>query len=212
MKKLITGGILVLALFLSGASPYNNQFINKRNDAAATVHQMTDSSVEVACSVVMIAPERALTARHCLQMESPVVTIDGVNYPVTFGYGNPVLDLAILTIPDAPCPCAKPTDNKLQVGEQVMLIGFPYSIAKVVTYGEMQARVVLDAVEYAVVTAPARPGNSGGGVFNEQGELIGIVSMADITGYITFIVEIEPLLSPIKITEHNLDEANSFHN
>jgi len=198
MKKLITGGILVLALFLFGASPYNNQFANKRKEVAATVHNMTDEATKSSCSVVMIAPGEALTARHCLRMESPVVIIDDLEYVVTFGYGNPALDLALLIIPNAPCPCAKPAMGTIEEGESVMLVGFPYSLARIITYGEMQGRVVVNAVEYAVVTAPARPGNSGGGVFNEKGELIGIVSMADITGYITFIVEIEPLLSPFK--------------
>ena len=62
----------------------------------------------------------------------------------------------------------------------------------------MQERVILDEVPYVLVTAAARPGNSGGGVFNVKGELLGIVSRADIQGYLTFFVEIEPLLVGIK--------------
>jgi len=195
MKKLTIGGLLMLALFLSGASLHDTQ-LSARNDAAATVHKMHEQGSS--CSVVMVAPQEALTARHCMGMTSPVVTIDGVDYPVTYAYGNPALDLALLIIPNAPCPCVIPAAKPIQIGENVMVIGFPYALGRVVTYGEMQERIKLDGIPYAMITAPARPGNSGGGVFNVKGELLGIVSLGDINGYLTFFVEIEPLLTSVK--------------
>ena len=208
-KSLVVSLVVALALFLSGASLYDER-VSARNDAAATVHMMWEPGTS--CSVVMVAPGEALTARHCMSMTSPVVTIEGVDYPVTYAYGNPAMDMALLIIPNAPCPCAKPAPGAVQIGEKVMLIGYPYGLARVVTYGEMQERVELEGVLYALITAPARGGNSGGGVFNEKGELLGIVSRADVTGYLTFFVEIEPLLSPIQSREQELDEAYSFRN
>ena len=196
MKTLLAG---LLALVLVGSTPIiPADHGNPREDTTRVVHQMTDEVTRSSCSVVMIAPQEALTARHCMGMESPVVTINGRQYPVTFAYGNPAIDLALLIIPDAPCPCAKPSTKAAKEADQVMLVGYPYGLAKVVTYGEFQGRVVIQAIEYGLITAPARPGNSGGGVFNAKGELLGIVSMGDINGYLTMYVEIDPLLKGIK--------------
>ena len=166
-------------------------------EPAKTVWQMHEEGMS--CSAVMVAPEWALTARHCMTMTSPVLTIDGVDYPVLEGYGNPVLDLALLYVPNAPCPCAKPSATKVKEGESVILIGFPYAIGKVVTDGEFQGRVTINNIEYGMTTAPARPGNSGGGAFNQKGELLGILSMGDLSGYLSFFVEIDPLVN-IKVT------------
>ena len=164
---------------------------------AKAVWQMHETGMS--CSAVMVAPEWALTARHCMAMTSPVLTINGTDYPILEGYGNPVLDLALLYVPNAPCPCAKPSATKVTEGETVILIGFPYAIGKVVTDGEFQGRVKINDIEYGMTTAPARPGNSGGGVFNQKGELLGILSLGDIQGYLSFFVEIDPLVN-IKVT------------
>lgn len=196
MKTLLAG---LFAFVLVGTIPTTPaDHGNIREDMTRAVHQMTDEPTQISCSVVMIAPQEALTARHCMKMVSPVVTIDGTEYPVTFGYGNPALDLALLIIPNAPCPCAKPSAVAAKEGENVALVGYPYGLAKVVTYGEFQGRVRIQDVEYGLITAPARPGNSGGGVFNAKGQLLGIVSLGDLTGYLTMFVEIEPLLKGLK--------------
>jgi S1-C subfamily serine protease len=147
--------------------------------------------VGISCSVVMIAPERALTAAHCLGMASPVVTIDGYDYVVTEGYAASPRDIAVLIIPGAPCPCAQVSDIPAVEGDWVAAVGYPYGIARVVTYGEVQGRIVFeeDGQEYLLVTALGAPGNSGGGLFNEHGELIGIVSKG-AQGHSLFAVEI----------------------
>ena len=168
-------------------------------EAATTVHKLQDAGM--ICSAVMIAPEWALTVRHCMEMTSPVLTINNIDYPVIEGYGNPVLDLALFYVPEAPCPCAKPSAVKVKEGESVIIIGYPYGIGRVVTTGEFQGRVILDGIEYGMTTAPVRPGNSGGGVFNSKGELIGILSGGDISGYLSFFVEIDPLVNLIILSE-----------
>ena len=164
-------------------------------EPAKTVHQLV--APNLSCSAVMVAPEWALTARHCMTPDTLSIIIDGVEYPALEGYGNPALDLALLYIPQAPCPCAKPAAVRVTEGETIIIIGFPYAIGKVATDGEFQGRVTIDGIEYGMSTAPARPGNSGGGVFNGKGELVGILSMGDLSGYLTFFVEIDPLVNPI---------------
>ena len=191
MNKLIKLFIAISAVMLLSGSH------TLRHTTADTVHQFHEQGQ--GCSAVMIEPEVALTARHCMYMTSPVLTIDGIDYPVTEGFGNPALDLAIIIIPSAPCPCASPAPQLVQEGDPVIAIGYPYGVGKVVTYGEFQGWVMIDGVLYGMTTAPARPGNSGGGMFNSKGELIGILTMADPTGYLTFFVSIEPLLNKVDL-------------
>lgn len=145
-----------------------------RHATTAAVHKMHEPGVS--CSAVMIAPERALTAAHCLNMTSPVLTIEGVDYPITEGYAASPRDLAILFVPGAPCPCAVVSLYPSEEGDALLAVGYPYGLARVVTYGEFQARIVLeeDGQEYILTTTLGAPGNSGGGLFNDRGELIGI--------------------------------------
>jgi S1-C subfamily serine protease len=79
-------------------------------------------------------------------------------------------------------------------GEAIIIVGFPYGMVKVVTYGEVQARFINpdDGREYVLTTAGSLPGNSGGGVFDADGYLVGILAMGDPTGSLTLYVEVMP--------------------
>ena len=161
-----------------------------RHAVTATVHKMHNA--RQTCGAVMIAPERAMTAAHCLGMESPVLTIDGVDYPLTEGYAATPRDVAVLIVPGAPCPCAALQGKAVEAGDWVVVVGYPYNLAQVVTYGEVQARIVNpeDGQEYVLATASVAPGNSGGGVFNVNGYLVGITSMSDDRGAMLLFVEV----------------------
>ena len=174
-------GIFLAASFMLGTTQVRADHVAKinhptRDAVAATVHRMHEEGRS--CSAVMIAPERALTAAHCLNMDAPVLTIEGYDYVIVEGYAATPRDVAILIVPGAPCPCVRVADTPIGVGDFVAVGGYPYGVALSVTYGEMQARVVLpeDGQEYLMISALGAPGNSGGGVFNEYGELIGITS------------------------------------
>lgn len=169
----IAGIVLLILLALSVPARAGH---TPRHSIAETVHQMHEAGAS--CSAVMIAPERALTAAHCLGMNAPVVTINGYDYPVLEGYAASPRDIAILIIPGAPCPCARFADTTAEEGDPAVVVGYPWAMLRVVTYGEIQGRIVLeeDGQEYLFVTALVAPGNSGGGVFDKYGDLIGIVS------------------------------------
>ena len=181
-------GCFLAASFLLGTT-YARADHPVRAAIAPSVHQMYEEGAS--CSAVMIAPGLARTAAHCLKMTSPVVTIDGYDYRVTEGYAASPRDVAVLIIPGAPCPCARVADTALEIGDPVVAAGYPNGIALTVTYGEMQARVVLpqDGQEYLLVTARAMPGHSGGGVFNQYGELVGTIVSGE-QGMYTLAVEV----------------------
>ena len=200
--EVVVWGLMALFLVLTvrpafGAHrPVNHPI---REAVAATVHKFHDPVLGISCSAVMVAPERAITAAHCLNMTAPVLTIDGYEYAVTEGYAASPRDVAILIVPGAPCPCARIADTPLEAGDPVAAVGYPFGMALVVTYGEMQARVVLpeDGQEYLVVTSLGAPGNSGGGIFNQYGELVGITSKG-AQGAFLLAVELFTMELPLK--------------
>ena len=181
-------GFFLVAAFMLGT--INAHAAPARATLTAAVHKMHEPGAS--CSAVMIAPERALTAAHCLDMVSPVVIIDGHRYAVTEGYAASPRDIAILIVPGAPCPCVQVSGTPLVEGDWVAAVGYPYGLPLVVvTYGEFQGRLIFeeDGQEYLLVTALGAPGNSGGGIFNEHGELVGITSKG-AQGHSLFAVEV----------------------
>ena len=67
--------------------------------------------------------------------------------------------------------------EQVQVGENVVLIGSPQGLDLTVNEGVISARRDSgEGYQLFQTSAAASPGTSGGGVFNEYGELIGIVS------------------------------------
>ena len=161
---------------------------------AAPVHKMVGDPGG-RCSAVMIAPSRALTAAHCTAIPNAALEIDGASYPVSGSF--PVkegLDLAVIIVPSAPCPCATLARESSALGSLVYVVGYPRGLLRVVTFGLFQGSVTpsdYDGNTYGVTDARTAPGNSGGGVFNDVGELLGISTATD--GHITLFVELPSL-------------------
>ena len=87
-------------------------------------------------------------------------------------------DLALIRIRGFGLPSASFGDSELvRPGDSVILIGAPEGLEQTVSNGIVSAlRDSGDGYRFIQTTAPASPGNSGGGMFNESGELIGIVT------------------------------------
>ncbi len=89
-------------------------------------------------------------------------------------------DLAVLSVkPDAPLPAVKFGDSdSIRVGDWVMAIGNPFGLGGTLTVGIVSARNrVLNAGPYddfIQTDAAINRGNSGGPLFNMNGEVVGI--------------------------------------
>jgi serine protease Do len=73
--------------------------------------------------------------------------------------------------------------DKVQVGQQVMVVGAPYGLAYSMSTGWISARWPPNTIfpdmplaEFLQTTATINTGNSGGPIFNMAGEVVGIVS------------------------------------
>lgn len=143
-----------------------------REAAAATVPMEVLGTSTRYCSAVVIAPERVLTAAHCLPSEiaQPSVRRDDKQYPVAGWTVRPAdKDLAEMIVPGLDCPCV-PVKPGVAKGDAVMVLGYPDGGDLVITEGVVVsvARVICysayDCRTQAITTARIRRGNSGGAV------------------------------------------------
>lgn len=96
-------------------------------------------------------------------------------------------DLAVLRIATTALPAATfGNSTELVVGQQVVAIGNPLGrLGGTVTdgiIGALARRIAVEGVTMTLIqhSAPVSPGNSGGGLFNLYGQLIGIVNAKSI--------------------------------
>jgi len=66
--------------------------------------------------------------------------------------------------------------DALEVGETVYAIGNPLKLDRTLSEGLLSGKRVKGDLRYLQTTAPISPGSSGGGLFDAQGNLIGITS------------------------------------
>ena len=89
------------------------------------------------------------------------------------------LDLALLKVDDVKVKYyLNPVDANLTVGQAVYVAGYPRGIDLTVSNGIISnaRHYAEDSTEYFLITAAISPGNSGGAVINEKGEVIGVAT------------------------------------
>lgn len=131
---------------------------------------------------------RILTAAHVVEAADRVTIrfAGGAVMPARVVALDPLADLALLEVAQVPqdAVAARIGDSdKVEVADQVFVVGAPYGISETLTVGYVSARRTARSepgdpasVDVFQTDAAISPGNSGGPMFNMQGEVIGIVS------------------------------------
>lgn len=88
---------------------------------ADTVRVVQDADSDKVCSAVVIAPNRAVTARHCV---SYGMAVDGILVEIIVIPGEQNRDMAVLFVPGLQCPCAEIGGRPVH-GTRVVMVGFP---------------------------------------------------------------------------------------
>lgn len=117
---------------------------------------------------------------------STITLNDGTQYKSTLCGFDTKSDIAVLKIVEnereLTCAVWANQNNDLMVGEEVIVIGNPLGVlGGTVTNGYLSAldrEITIDGIKMNLLQTDAavNPGNSGGGLFNINGELIGIVN------------------------------------
>ncbi len=124
-------------------------------------------------SGVCIAKGFMLTAHHVVFGMEAKVTVEGNQYRVTSQDKVGKLDASILRVDTPACPVTLRV-VPLIVGDIVFIVGYPWGSGPIITTGIVSGKWD----ELLLLDAGARAGNSGGPVFDTNGELVGIVIMA----------------------------------
>jgi serine protease Do len=140
-------------------------------------------------SGVLISPGgRILTAAHVVETADRVTVrfAGGAIVPARVVAADPMADLALIEAIQVPrdAVVARVGDSdKVEVADQVFVVGAPYGISETLSVGYISARRKSRpepgdpaAVELFQTDAAMAPGSSGGPMFNMQGEVVGIVS------------------------------------
>ena len=138
--------------------------------------------------VLISADGKILTAAHVVQ----TADVASVEFPdgqevIARVIGTDVRsDVALLQLKEVPSGIAPATlgdSNKLEVGDEIFVVGAPYGISQTLTAGHLSGRHWLNkndesatAVEFLQTDAAVNGGSSGSPVFNLNGEVVGIIS------------------------------------
>jgi S1-C subfamily serine protease len=140
-------------------------------------------------SGVLISPDgKIMTAAHVVHAmdEINVQFLGGETVAARVVASEPAADLSLIQLEHVPpgsqvAPMAD--SNTVQVGDQVIVVGAPYGLSYSLSVGYISARWAPNTVyksmplaEFFQTDAVINTGNSGGPLFNMQGEVIGIVS------------------------------------
>ena len=126
-----------------------------------------------------------LTNNHVIEGQSSikVTTSDGQEYDATVVGADDKTDIAVLKIEASGLtPAVIGDSDSLVVGETAVAVGNPLGeLGGTVTDGIISAldrEVTVEGKNMTLLqtSAAVSPGNSGGGLFNEKGELVGIVN------------------------------------
>ena len=169
--------------------------------------------------VIISSDGYILTCAHVVDGASTItVTIDDKDYTATLVGEDTTSDIAVIKIDaDGLTPATVGNSDGLKVGQSVMAVGNPLGeLGGTVTGGmisalnrsvTIQGSSSVNTMSLIQMDASVSPGNSGGGLFNMNGELVGIVnaksSSSDAEG-LGFAI---PINDAIKVAQELLENG-----
>jgi S1-C subfamily serine protease len=152
-------------------------------------------------SGVVIGPNLIMTNYHVMEGASSaqVLDVDGRTFKVEgVVASNEADDLAIIktTTELGIEPVELANSYDINKGDPVVAIGSPLGVQNTATDGIISNFTGNDEVTYIQFSAPIDHGSSGGGLFNQYGELVGITSAGydDVNMDINFAVSVDDVL------------------
>ena len=151
-------------------------------------------------SGVMVAPERVATACHVTRHAATIEVIhEARRWVAQDQIGSLVHDLCVLIVPAVEIPVAQTRrSEELRAGERVIAAGFQGSGRDlVVSRGAVVGLYRYDSGQVIRTTASFDFGSSGGGLFDEAGNLVGLLAFKGRTGQTLRFALPSEWLSPV---------------
>ena len=168
------------------AATLTPQEVFKRVSPSVFIVEALDSGGKVVAfgSGVVVAPDQIVTNHNVVDKGISVRVRRGqTNWPAKVTHDSPGHDLSRLQVEGLQAAALQVRKSStLEVGERVYAIGAPEGLE--LTFSEGVVSALRDFSDGRVIqtTAPISHGSSGGGLFDNQGRLVGITSAGIIEG------------------------------
>ena len=174
-------GLILAGCALTSKAAFSPEEIySKVSDSVLTI-QVANSANEhfIASGFLALRPGLAVTAWHVVHDATNVVAwTSNHKYIRVLGLvaKDELHDLAVLAVENSASSQTTLTAEAPRVGSRAYVFGAPRGLDFSITDGLVSQIRMIDDVKQYQLSCPISPGNSGGPVVNDRGEIIGVVS------------------------------------
>lgn len=189
MKRVLSFALALLILMASCQAAYAKSFSEDENviEVAAQsvllleVYNSKNSLIGTGSGFIAFDNMTLITNYHVIEDAASIIAYSDNDRKYRLSYvlcADETMDVAILGFenPTDLNPLVLHADDDLKRGATVVTIGSPIGIKNTVSIGNISAVYEEDHVPWIQITAPISHGSSGGALFNNNGEVIGITS------------------------------------
>jgi serine protease Do len=163
------------------AEPTPEVFVKLQSATFKVTAERSSGTVQ-AGSAVLVAENRLITNCHVLTWARKIqVLLNGERWPAKMIAADQEHDLCLLSTTGIPFAAAT-FGNPLQIGQAVHAAGFPGGGEFNISCGVVRALHPFDSAKVIQTNANFNPGASGGGLFDNDGNLVGILTFKAQTG------------------------------
>jgi len=171
--------LLVSSTMAATAKGIDRERLNPVLTSLAKVEAVTESGSYSLGTAVSVAPGKFVTSCHVTARSAQVVLIyEGLRWPVVSQSSDTEHDACLLDVPSlehvAPVKLGRSLTTK--PGQDVVAMGYTFGAGLLAQSGTISALHWLDGAYVIQSSTPFNSGASGGGLFDEDGTLIGILT------------------------------------
>lgn len=130
-------------------------------------------------SAVVVGPSQLVTNCHVLAKAKAIeIRRENAIYEARLQHADVERDLCLLFVRNFGVPAVEIAKmGELRVGQRVYAIGNPEGLSLSLSEGLLSGLRGVEGAPILQTTAPISPGSSGGGLFDDQGRLVGITTL-----------------------------------
>lgn len=179
MKRLLIVFSLLLSTVAGAKTP--QAIYQKVSPSVFTVYSINKNTQDVASFGSAVAVTSDIVATNChifMFGNKALIEINGNKSPAQLVYQDKRHDLCMLKVPDSQfTPVELRPAEKVNIGEPVYAIGNPVGLSKSLSRGIVSNKHRWQGLNLLQTDASISKGSSGGGLFDEDGNLIGITTL-----------------------------------
>ena len=192
-RHALTTAVLLAAFFAEAKTP--GEVYEQAAKSTVVVRNIDSSGKAKSMGSGVILPDRdVVTNCHVVKGASQLkVRIGDKEYPATLHYSDWDRDVCSLSVAGISAPAVVVGSSKtLKVGAKVYAIGAPKGLELTLSDGIVSSLREVEGGQYIQTTAAISPGSSGGGLFDDNGALVGLTTFYLAEGQnLNFAVPVE---------------------